>query len=222
MTGKDYIAISNTGKNITISMTPGMKLRVLGTHDRVRLRLGRDNSMQALGLVPCAQGYGYKLFRRKNVWSMSMSSKWLAGWPKHERVVLGVSQIDMTEPGAVITLPKPTVDMDSMLKNLTEELRREMPPPPPAHIDHPAMNRPVLRRDEPAMRAEYINLAGEYFEVTVSNEDHDRFWKAYLRAREKTESRLVFNVPDMVVTAITGCSIGALFTLIMMAAGVLK
>ena len=222
MTDKDYLAISNTGKNITISMTPGMKQRVLGTHDRVRLRLGRDNSMQALGLVPCAQGYGYKLFRRKNVWSMSMSSKWLAGWPKHERVVLGVSQIDMTEPGAVITLPKPTVDMDSMLKNLTEKLRREMPPPPPTPIDHPAMNRPVLRRDEPAMRREYINLAGEYFEVLVESEDHARFWKAYQKTLKRQKDRLVFNVPDMVVAAITGGAIGAVFTLIMMALGWVK
>ena len=202
----DYLAISNTGKNITITMTPGMKQRILGTHGRIRLRLGVDNRLRAVVLVPCGPGHGYQMIRRKSVWNMSVASKRFPYWPKHERVVLGASQVDMTEPGAIITLPKPA----------------DIPPPPPTHIDHPAMNRPEPRQNEPAMRAEYIKMAGEYFEVKVRKEDGDRFWKAYLRTLEKTEARLVFNVPDMVVAAITGGAIGVLITLLLAGAGVLK
>lgn len=108
MTDKDYIAISNTGKNITITMTPGMKQRVLGSHGRIRLRLGVDNRLRAVVLVPCGPGHGYQMIRRKNVWNMSVSSKRFQYWPKHERIVLNPSQVDMTEHGAIIMLPKPS------------------------------------------------------------------------------------------------------------------
>lgn len=213
----DYLAISNTGKNITITMTPGMKQRILGTHGRIRLRLGVDNRLRAVVLVPCGPGHGYQMIRRKSVWNMSVASKRFPYWPKHERVVLDASQVDMTEHGAIIMLPKPALDMDSMLRNITEKLRRETPPP--IHIDHPAMNSPERPEHH---NYEHINLGGEYFEVVVNEEDRARFWKAYLRTLEKTEARHLFNVPDMVVAAIAGVAIGVLITLLLAAAGWVK
>ena len=196
----DYLAISNTGKNITITMTPGMKQRILGTHGRIRLRLGVDNRLRAVVLVPCGPGHGYQMIRRKNVWNMSVSSKRLPGWPKHERVVLDASQVDMTEHGAFITLPKPALDIDSMLRSLPAHIRRDMPLPPPTRVDHPAMNRPVPADDfERKLRAELLRAA-----------------------RESAPTRHLFNVPDMVVAAITGGAIGAVFTLIMAALGWVK
>lgn len=211
MTDKDYIAISNTGKNITVSMTHGMKQRVLGSHGRIRLRLGVDNSMRALAIVPCAPGYGYRVYRRKNVWSMSMSSKWLAGWPKHERFLLGVSQLDMTDPGAIIMLPKPSAPIPD--KPIAT---------PKKWLSGPILNQIEPRQNEPGISRHHISLAGEYFEVQVNSEDHARFWKAYLRTLEKTEASHLFKTIDMIVAAITGACFGFLVALALSAAGLLS
>lgn len=214
----DYLAISNTGKNITITMTPGAKHLILGGRDRIRMFY----SCGGVHLIQAVSPDGYKLRERKNVWTVSMASARDPEWPIHERAVRRLPNIQFGEESAYVELPKPEVDMDCMLRSLPEGIRRDIPLPPPIRNDHPAMNMPVPRRDEPAKRAEYINLAGEYFDVLVNEEDHARFWKAYLRTLEKTEARHLFNVPDMVVAAITGGGIGALFTLLLAAAGVLK
>ena len=218
----DYLAVSNTGKNITITMTPGMKQRILGDGDRIGLRFVRSANTVLLSVV--GPSTGYKFFRRKNVWNMSVASNRLRLWPVHDRIVFALSQVHMNAVGAMITLPKPAVD-DFDSKTIAEFQRSGFHlgrPSPPIRIDHPAMNRPEPRRDEPAKRAEYINLAGEYFDVLVNSEDHARFWKAYLRTLEKTEARHLFIVPDMVVAAITGACGGFIIALMLAAAGVLK
>ena len=214
----DYLAISNTGKNITITMTPGAKNLLCGYLDRVRMVYSAGSA----AFFPALDPDGYKLCKRKNVWNVSMASARCPDWPVHEREVFPPPYYLTMEKNVIVPLPKPAVDMDSMLRSLPAHIRRDMPLPPPIHIDHPEMDKPVPSRDEPAKRAEYINLAGEYFDVLVNSEDHPRFWKAYLRTLEKTEARHLFKAPDMVVAAITGGGIGVLITLLLAAAGVLK
>ena len=214
----DYLAISNTGKNITITMTPGAKHLLCGYLDRVRMVYSAGSA----AFFPALDPDGYKLCKRKNVWNVSMASARCPDWPIHERAVYRMAQIEFQGGAARVTLPKPAVDMGSMLRSLTADFRRDMPLPPPIHIDHPEMDKPVPSRDEPAKRAEYINLAGEYFDVLVNEEDQPRFWKAYLRTLEKTEARHLFIVPDMVVAAITGACGGFIIALMLAAAGVLK
>ena len=120
----DYLAISNTGKNITITMTPGMKQRVLNNIQRVILTCENGYAV----ITPCGNGLGSKLYKRKRVWNMSVSSRRLANWPKHDRFVVPATGVQLLNFRVVIPLPKPAVDMDSMLRNITEKLRRETPP----------------------------------------------------------------------------------------------
>lgn len=241
---EDYIAISNTGKNITITMTPGMKQRIMQDYGRIRLVYSSGHACFGPTLHPI----GRKIIKRKNVWNVSMASARCPDWPIHERAVYRMAQIEFQGGAARVTLPKPAVDMDSMLRSLTADFRRDIPLPKPAQDDfdsktiaefqrsgfrlgrppqairndHPEMDKPVPSRDEPAKRAEYINLSGEYFDVLVNEEDQPRFWKAYLRTLEKTEARHLFIVPDMVVAAITGACGGFIIALMLAAAGVLK
>lgn len=217
---EDYLAISNTGKNITITMTPGMKQRVLGDGDRMRVVGTKDFVFFARPVV----GGGYKIFRRKSVWNASFRSAKFPCWPRHERIVYPLSALETQPFAAKALLPKPAQD-DFDSKTIAEFQRSDFhlgPPPPPIRNDHPAMSKPEPSRDEPVWEHEYINLAGEYFEALIQREDSDRFWKAYVRTLEKTEARHLFIVPDMVVAAITGACGGFIIALLLAAAGVLK
>ena len=154
MTKQDYLAISNTGKNISISMTPGMKQRILGNHGHLKLRYVRGGGHPVL--VPSGPGLGYQMIRRKSVWNMSVASKRFPYWPKHERVVLDASQVDMTEHGAIIMLPKPAAN--DYVNSIAAETHRAARESAPARWDYRNMYAPTFVEDAPQKECRQFNF----------------------------------------------------------------
>lgn len=153
MTDKDYIAISNTGKNITITMTPGMKRHVLGRDDRIRMFY----SCGGVHLIPSAPPDGYKLRERKNVWNVSMASARCPDWPIHERAVYRMSQIEFQGGAARVPLPK-TSSEEEFINAGGANIRMVVGESAPARMDYRDMHMPKFVEDAPPKECRQFNV----------------------------------------------------------------
>lgn len=187
----DYLAISNTGKNITIGMSHGMKQRILGDYNRIQLRFVRSGNFAVL--VPAAGVSGYKIFRRKNVWNMTMASARFPYWPKHGRIVVPASAVEISNMGAIVNLPTHTVNWAEV-------------------VTAAPVTKPVMRDAEAV-------IAGEMFRLKLDERDAERLKSAWNRREGKLHAALQFSSLDMVVAAIIGACGGFMMAVLLAAAG---
>lgn len=150
----DYLAISNTGKNITITMTPGMKQRVLNNIQRVILTCENGYAV----ITPCGNGLGSKLYKRKRVWNMSVSSRRLANWPKHDRFVVPATGVQLLNFRVVIPLPK-TSSEEEFINAVGANILRAARESAPARMDYRDMHMPKFVEDAPPKECRQFNVA---------------------------------------------------------------